>query len=125
MLYILSRWFVVTLSLLVAAWLVPGVSITGLYIALVAAVLLGLVNLLIRPILILLTLPINILTLGLFVLVLNGLLFWFIASFVDGFRVDGFFPAVLGALVVSVVSYLVNKLLAEQYQEPRVEGGSR
>ncbi|MEX1027574.1 MAG: phage holin family protein [Candidatus Paceibacterota bacterium] len=109
--YIISRWLLIALSLLVAAWLVTGVSIEGLYITLIAAALLGLINVVIRPILILLTLPINILTLGLFILVINSALFLFVASFVDGFTVDGFSSAFLGALVVSVVSFLGNRLL--------------
>lgn len=122
MFYLLTRWFLIALSLLVAAWIVPGVEITTLYIALIAAALLGVVNLIVRPVLILLTLPINILTLGLFILVINGLLFWFIASFVDGFNVAGFGSAFLGAVTVSVVSFLGNKLLARQNQEDQ---GSR
>ncbi|MEX0930137.1 MAG: phage holin family protein [Candidatus Paceibacterota bacterium] len=109
--YILTRWLLIALSLVVAAWLIEGVSIEGLYITFIAAALLGLINVIIRPVLILLTLPINIVTLGLFILVINTVLFMFVASFVDGFAVDGFGSAFLGALVVSVVSFLGNRLL--------------
>jgi len=107
---IIIRLFVTALALLGAAYLIPGITVDSFYIALIVAVLLGLVNLILRPILILLTLPINILTLGLFTFVLNGLLFWFVASFVDGFFVEGFWVAVGGALVVSVFSFIGNKL---------------
>lgn len=77
----------------------------------IAAVLLALVNAVIRPVLVLLTLPVTILTLGLFILVINGLMFWFVASFVEGFTVAGFWPAVFGALAYSVVSWLCSSLL--------------
>ncbi|MEX0672639.1 MAG: phage holin family protein [Candidatus Paceibacterota bacterium] len=116
--YIITRWLLIALSLVVAAWIVSGVSLNGLYITLIAAALLGLVNAIIRPVLILLTLPINIVTLGLFILVINSFLFLFVASFVDGFEVDGFGSAFLGALVVSIVSFLGNRLIVAQ-QKPR------
>lgn len=108
---IIIRLLITSLALLGVAYFVPGVTVDSFYIAFIVAVLLGLVNLILRPILILLTLPINVLTLGLFTFVINGLLFWFIASFVDGFAVDGFIAAIIGALAVSVVSFLGNKLI--------------
>ncbi len=111
---ILLRLLVTTLALLGVAYFIPGIVVDSFYIAFIVAVLLGLVNLILRPILILFTLPINILTLGLFTFVINGLLFWFVASFVGGFSVDGFIVAVVGALAVSIVSFMGNKLIVRK-----------
>lgn len=104
-------WLVNAVSLLAVAYFLPSVSVASFYIALIAALLLGLVNTLIRPLLVLITLPITILTLGLFTLVINALLFWFVASFVEGFRVAGFWSAFWGALLYSVISSLASWLL--------------
>ena len=108
---LIAKWLIVALALLATAYALPGVFVSGFYAALIVAVILGFVNLILKPILILFTLPINIVTLGLFTFIINGLLFWFVASFVDGFDVDGFWWAVLGALVVSAFSYVGNKFL--------------
>ena len=112
--YLIARILLNALALLVAAYVVPGIVVESIYIAIVAAVVLGLVNLTIKPILFILTLPITILTLGLFAFVLNALMFWFVASFLDGFSVDGFIPALLGSLVVPIVSALGGKLLERE-----------
>ena len=108
---LLLLWLVNALSLLAVAYFLPSVSVASFYIALIAALLLGLVNTLIRPLLVLITLPITILTLGLFTLVINALLFWFVATFVEGFRVAGFWSAFWGALLYSVISSLASWLL--------------
>lgn len=108
---ILIRFLALVFSLLLVAHFMPGVSVDGLYTALIVALIIGLLNVTIKPLLQLLALPITILTFGLFALVINGLLFWFVASFVDGFTVDGFFPALFGALFVSLISWLLNKLV--------------
>ena len=92
-------------------YVLPSVSIDSFYVALVTALLLGLVNTLIRPLLVIVTLPITILTLGLFTLVINGLLFWFVASFVQGFHVGGFWSAFWGAIVYSLISSVASWLL--------------
>ena len=78
--YLLARWLITALAVMLAAYLVPGITVSGLYTALWVALVLGIINAIIRPILLLLTLPINLLTLGLFTFVLNGLLFWLVAS---------------------------------------------
>lgn len=78
---------------------------------LLAALILGLINALIRPVLVLLTLPVTILTLGLFIFIINGLLFWLVGSWVQGFRVDGFWAGVFGALVYSIISWVLSALL--------------
>ncbi|MFC1721039.1 phage holin family protein [Patescibacteria group bacterium] len=110
---ILMKLLFTALALILAAYVIPGISVASFYTALIIAVLLGLVNLIFKPILILLTLPINILTLGLFTFVINAFLFWFLSTIVKGFYVEGFIAAFLGALVVSVVSYIGNRMLME------------
>jgi putative membrane protein len=85
--------------------------VQGLYIAIIAALILGVLNILVKPVLVLLTLPITIVTLGLFIFIINAFLFWFVASFIDGFTVDGFIPALLGSLIVSIISAVGNKLV--------------
>jgi putative membrane protein len=89
----------------------PSITVSSFWTALVAALVLGLVNAVIRPILVLLTLPVTVLTLGLFILVINGLLFWFVGSFVQGFVVQGFWSGFLGAILFSIVSWLLSTLL--------------
>lgn len=108
---ILAKLLITALALLAVAYLLPGVDVESFLVALIVAVVLGLLNLVVRPILVLLTLPINILTLGLFLWVINGFLFWFVARFVDGFSVSGFGIAILGALVVSVFAWLGERIL--------------
>jgi putative membrane protein len=108
---ILLVWLINALSLLAVPYVLPSVSIDSFYVALVTALLLGLVNTLIRPLLVIVTLPITILTLGLFTLVINGLLFWFVASFVQGFHVGGFWSAFWGAIVYSLISSVASWLL--------------
>jgi putative membrane protein len=107
---ILIRFLLVVLAIFLAAYVVPGIEVAGFYTAVIVAFVLGVINLTLRPILLLLTLPINLLTLGLFTFVINALLFWFVASFVEGIEVAGFVPAFAGALIVSVV-YAVGDLM--------------
>jgi putative membrane protein len=104
-------WLVNVLALAAVAWLMPSVSISSPAAALVAALVLGLVNAIIRPVLVLLTLPFTVLTLGLFIFVINGLLFWGVASLVPGFDVAGFWSGVLGAIAFSLVSWLLSALV--------------
>lgn len=101
-------------AIMAAAWLVPGVSLTGLWPALLAGALLGLVNASIRPVLILLTLPFTLLTLGLFIFVVNAICFGLTAALVPGFDLSGFGAALLGALVVTLVSWVLNAVLRER-----------
>jgi putative membrane protein len=108
---ILLVWLINALALLALPYVVPSVQVAGFGTALVAALLLGLVNTLIRPVLVVLTLPITLVTLGLFILVINGLLFWFVASFVKGFYVGGFWSAVLGAVVYALISWAASALV--------------
>ena len=105
---ILFKWLINALALLVTTYLVKGIQVTGVPALLMAAALLGVLNVLIRPILILLTLPINIITLGLFTLIINGAMLWFVSLIIKGFMIQGFWPAVIGALIISIVSWFIN-----------------
>ncbi len=104
-------WILNALALLAVAYLLPGIHVDGFIGALLAALVLGLINALIRPLLILLTLPITVLTLGLFILVINGLLFWFVGSVLQGFEVSGFWVGVMGALLYSILSSVFSLLI--------------
>ena|SRR3990167_3238807 len=108
---LIIRVLISALALILVANVIPGIEVKSIYIAIVAAIILGLLNLIVRPLLVVLTLPITILTLGLFIFVINAVLFLFVASFVEGFQVDGFLPALLGSVIVSIVSTVGNKLL--------------
>ncbi len=111
MTHLLIRLLVIIFSLLLVTHIVPGVEISSLTTAALVALVLGIVNATVRPVLLLLTLPVTILTLGLSVFVLNALMFWVVSLLVPGFSVDGFLPALLGSLLLSVVSVLVNRLV--------------
>lgn len=104
-------WALNAVSLLVLAWLIPAIQVAGFGTALVVALVLGLLNAVIRPVLILLTLPVNLLTLGLFTLVINGFLFWFAAQILDDFSVRSFGWAVLGAIVYSLISAAISSVV--------------
>lgn len=98
-------------SILIAAKLIAGVTVTGIWAALWLAVFFAIINIIIKPILVIITLPINILTLGLFTFVINALLVWFSSTIIQGFSVAGFLPALFFSVVLSIVSYLLNTLL--------------
>ncbi len=104
----LIRWLLNTLLLLLVGNIVPGVRFSSFWAALVTSIVLGLLNALIRPLLLLLTLPINIFTLGLFTLVINGLIFWLAGSIVKGFEISSFSAAFTAALVYWLLILLVN-----------------
>ena len=108
---LLLVWIINALSLLALPYIFSGIKVEGFYTAMIVALVLGLINAFARPVLILLTLPLTILTLGLFIFVVNGLLFWFVASFVDGFVVSGFWTAVLGAVAYSIISWACSALI--------------
>ena len=108
---LLLVWLINTVALIAVAYLMPSIKVDTFVTALIAALVLGLVNAIIRPVLVLLTLPVTLLTLGLFIFVINGLLFWAVGSFVKGFVVDGFWAGFLGAIVYSLISWLLSALL--------------
>jgi len=111
MLRLIVTWFLNALALFVLPYIVPSIHVASYRSALVAALVLGFINTLIRPILVLLTLPVTLLTLGLFILVINGLLFWLVGSFVRGFTVGGFWAGVFGAIVYSIISWALSSLI--------------
>lgn len=104
----LVTWLLAALSLVVTAYVVPGFVINSFVAALIAAVILGLANAIVRPILILLTLPLTILSLGFFLFVVNAITIWFVGAITPGFSVEGFFPALIGSIVLSIVSSALN-----------------
>ena len=108
---ILTRIAITALALLLVTKLSIGVQIDSLYGAVLAAVVLGVLNTLVRPLLVILTLPITIVTLGLFIVVINASLFYFTASFVEGFTVDSFLAAVFGSVLVSIISSVANRFV--------------
>ncbi len=107
----LILWIINAGTLILLPYVLPGITVSSFGAALVTALVLGLINTVIRPILVLLTLPITLLTLGLFILVINALLFWMVASFVPGFQVQGFASAFWGAIAYSIISTLVSWLI--------------
>jgi putative membrane protein len=111
MITLLARWLLNAAALLVVAYLYPGVKVDDFVTALIAALVLGLVNAIVRPILVILTLPATILTLGLFLFVINAFCFWFVAEAVRGFRVDGAIAALVGSLLYSVITLVTGWLL--------------
>ncbi len=111
---LLLRWLVLCVAIMVAAYLFPGIQVSGFGSALVAALVLGFLNAFFRPILILLTLPINVLTLGLFTFVINALLLMMTSGVIGGLVVEGFGSALLGSLIISVVSWLLSSFINDQ-----------
>ena len=110
---LMIRWLVLTCAILVTAYLFDGIQVDGFVAAFFAAALLGSLNAVLRPILLILTLPINILSLGLFTFVINAMLLQ-MASIIPGFEVYGFWPSVFGALMISVVSWILNGFINDQ-----------
>ena len=119
---LLLIWICNALALLAVAYLLPGVRVDGIESALIAALLLGLINTLLRPLLILFTLPATVLTLGLFIFIINGLLFWFAGSVLRGFEVSGFWVGVMGALLYSILSSLFSLLIPKRTIRPPQQG---
>jgi putative membrane protein len=106
-------WTLNSLALIAVANFVPGIHVDGFMAAFIAAIVLGLVNALVRPIFVVLTLPVTLITLGLFIFVINGLLFWFAGSILKGFIVDTFWHGVLGAVLYSIFSWALSSAAAQ------------
>ena len=102
--YLLLKWIAFTFIVMFTAWLVPGIKLDGFLTAFVAAAVIAIVNISLKPMLNLITLPINILSLGLFTLVINTILLMFVAYIVTGFEIDGFIPALFGSIIMSILS---------------------
>ncbi|MGV8059243.1 MAG: phage holin family protein [Smithellaceae bacterium] len=111
MIVIITRWLIITGAIMLSSVLIPGIRIDSFSTAVIAAGLLGIINIFIKPVLIILTLPLNIVTLGLFSFIINAFLLKLVAYFVTGFEVDGFLAALLGALVISLVNWLSNRFI--------------
>ncbi len=108
---LILRWILNALALLAAAYIIPGFHVQSFYAALIAALILGLVNALVRPIVLILTLPVTIVTLGLFVFVVNALMLWLVSTIVKGITIDGFVPALMAAVFLWIVGLATNWLI--------------
>ena len=111
---LLVRWLALTAAIVIASYLISGIEVSGFFSAFFAAAILGILNIFFRPILFILTLPINLLTFGLFTFVINALLLKMASGVISGFQVHGFWSALFGALVISVVNWLLNSFINEQ-----------
>lgn len=109
---LLVSWIIGTITILIVAHMVPGVRVAGLSSAIIAAAVLGILNALVRPILVILTLPLTVLTLGLFLFVINALMFLLAGSILRGFRVDSFGAALIASIIVSVVSFILTRIVS-------------
>jgi putative membrane protein len=105
---VLVNWLVMALAIIITAYLLPGVSVSTFVVALLVALVIGILNAFIKPVLVILTLPINILTLGLFTFIINGFLIWLTSRIVPGFHVSGFWWGVLFSIILSIVLYLLH-----------------
>jgi len=126
---LLIRWLVLTIGVMLTAYLIEGITVSGFFAAFFAAALLGVLNAFFRPILLILTLPLTILTLGLFTFVINAILLMMVSGVIPGFEVHGFWSAVLGALLISLVSWLLNSFISEKgkvkYIDLKHKGGDK
>ena len=111
MITLLARWIINAAALLLVAYLYPGVSVENFFAAFMAALVLGLINAVVRPILVILTFPVTLLTLGLFLFVINALLFWLVAEIVRGFTVTGFMGALIGSILYSLITLVTSWIL--------------
>lgn len=111
---ILLRWLVLTASITVASYLIDGIHVSGFFSAFFAAAILGILNAFLRPVILLLTLPLNILTLGLFTFVINAFMLHMASGVISGFEVHGFWAAVFGSVVISIVSWLASSFINER-----------
>lgn len=116
---ILLRWFLLAAALLLVPQLVPGVAVPDFAAALWVALVIGLLNTLVRPLLVLLTLPVTLLTLGLFLFVINALMFWAAAQLLDGLQVSGFWAALGGSLLYSVCGLVIDAALEQMFERRR------
>lgn len=111
---ILFRWLALTVSITIAAYLLEGIQISGFFSALFAAAILSIFNALFRPIALVITLPINVLTLGLFTFVINALMLKMASGVIPGFNVQGFWTAIFGSMIISLISWLLNSFISDQ-----------
>ena len=126
---IFIRWLILTFSIIISSYLLEGIQVSGFISAFFAAAILGILNAFFRPILLILTLPINILSLGLFTFVINAVMLLMVSGVIPGFYVNGFWSAVLGSLFISLVSWSLTSFINErgsiQYIDLRKDGNNR
>ena len=126
---IFLRWLILTFSIIATSYLIDGIQVSGFVSAFFAAAILGILNAFFRPVLFILTLPVNILSLGLFTFVINALMLMMVSGVISGFKVYGFWSAVFGSLFISLVSWLLTSFISErgtvQYIDLKNVGGSR
>jgi putative membrane protein len=113
---LIVRWLLLAAALLLVAHLSPGVTVKSFGTALIGALVLGLLNTLVRPLLVLLTLPVTVLTLGLFLFVINALMFWAAAGLLDGFHVDSFGAALIGSVIYSIASTVIDVAIEHLFE---------
>ena len=118
---LLIRWLILTVAIIIASYLLEGIHIEGFFSAFFAAAILGILNTMLRPILIILTLPINILTFGFFTFIINALMLKLASGVIPGFEVHGFWTAVFGALIIGLVSWLLNSFISDRGRIERVD----
>lgn len=111
---LIVRWLILTAAIMLASYVIGGIHVSGFISAFFAAAILGILNVFFRPILFILTLPINIMTLGLFTFVLNALILKMVSGVISGFEVHGFWSAIFGALVISAFNWILNSLINER-----------
>ena len=111
---LLIGWLLNALALLGVAYVVPDIHVSSFGIALLAALVIGLANMLIKPILVIYTLPVTIITLGLFILVINGVLFWAVGHFLEGFEVKTLMAGIIGAIAYSVISWILSAIFIQK-----------
>jgi len=111
---LLAKWLILTTAIMTASYLVDGIEVAGFFSAIFTAVILGFLNLFLRPVIIILTLPINILSFGLFTFVINALILKMVSGVMFGFHVTGFWPAIWGSIIISLASWLLNSIVYDQ-----------
>lgn len=115
------KWLALTASIMITSYLIDGISVDGISSAFLAAAVLGILNVFLRPIALILTLPVNILSLGLFTFVINALMLIITSKLIPGFNVDGFWAAVIGSLLISIVSWVINMFTSEKVSVKNVK----
>ena len=108
---ILLRWFITVLAVFALPYFVAGIGVNSILTAVIVSACLVFLNMVVKPVITILTLPLNILTLGLFSLIINGAFFWFVGQIIQGFTVDSFKAAIIGAFVISIINWIVNKFI--------------
>ena len=126
---LLLRWLVLTVAIVIASYLLDGIRVSGFSSAIFTAAILGILNAFLRPILFIVTLPLTVLTFGLFTFVINAVMLMMASGVIGGFEVDGFWSAVFGSLLISIVSWLLNAFVSERgrvdYIDLHHKGGNR